>query len=816
MQQLAKQQRPITPGKLSILVLALAGAFANMATAHAQTTTITTTQNWTSGDFSINSDTIIIPPPSAHGIDAINVLGTLTNNGAIYAGTSYGIFNQGTISSLINNGIISAYTGIFNEYGTIGVLNNRGVITGNGYSGITNYAGTIGVLNNSGTISSKAGIGNFNSAVIGTLNNSGVIKATASGNAITNYRSLISSLNNSGTISGGTGINNDFGAIDALNNSGLISGSAYAIYFPASGLQGSFVNTGTIAGKISVGAPTAFTITGGSGASFGTLTGYSGGIGVSDIGTITSNGLTFTGNQLLNDNVDAGSSGAVTNLGKLQVNNPLSINGNYVQGSGSTLIIGVASHNITNVLNLNDTGYGRLIVNGSVTLDGSSVTLKTPGYGFAPGQRYVVVAANGGISVTGVSYSATGYSVTGTTMTDSSDPGYTDLVLTLGNSTAVNNATNSNSALSLGGLFKYTGTNSAFLAVFNPAAALDSTAANKAGAQLSPAAVTSAATRAADAANQAIGNVVTSHMDGFRVAQAGSSGVASGERAADIALWGQMFDGRAVQGERDSLSGYHANYRGLVLGADSAVSDSMRAGGLFSASKISVATDGDNTGTSATVNSYGLTAYATYTGAPWYVNVMAGATHQQYRTVRAISYTGFAGVANGNFNGQQYLTSAQAGYPLSLDAWLPGATLTPIAGLSYSSLRTNGYTETGGNGAALTVNSATYNSLKSELGVKLENSVDTAYGKLLPSVQLGWRHEFREDAVQTGASFAADSTGSTAFVSKNATAVANTGVLNLGVTLLQSQRLSLMAKYTLEAGGGYIAQTGSVQVRWQY
>lgn len=90
----------------------------------------------------------------------------------------------------------------------------------------------------------------------------------------------------------------------------------------------------------------------------------------------------------------------------------------------------------------------------------------------------------------------------------------------------------------------------------------------------------------------------------------------------------------------------------------------------------------------------------------------------------------------------------------------------------------------------------------------------TAYGKLLPSVQLGWRHEFKDGRVQTGASFVADSTGSTAFVTQSASAVPNVGVLTLGMNLLQGKRLSLTAKYTLESGGGYLAQTGSMQARW--
>jgi outer membrane autotransporter protein len=765
------------------------------------------------------------------GISNKGSVGALTNNGSI-SGTTAGISNYGAISALTNGTIgntlsnISGGTiGISNigstansAIGTIGALTNYGIISGTN-AGISNTGG-IGTLTNNGIIGGNTTTnGISNTGTITSLTNNGSIGGNNATNGISNT-GTITSLTNSGTISGGKGIANS-GSIGTLSNSGLIYGST-ALDLTSGSTLTNFTNTGTIIGNINNATSTALTITGGTGTIFGTLTGV-----IGSIGTITNTGsnLRFAGNTYLNDDINVATN-TVTNAGTLQVNSPLTITGNYVQGSGSSLIIGVTNNvSLSNLVNLSDVGYGRLVVLGAATLDGSSVTVKSTGsYALAQGQRYVVVAATGALSTVGATYSASGYTVTGTTVTEtitinSVVTTYNDLVLTLGGATgtkAVNNATNSDAVSALGGLFNYGGTNANMLAVYNPATTLDKAAANKAGAQLSPASVTGAATQAANAATQAVSNVATSRMDSFRLARAGGSGVATGERATDIALWGQIFGGRATQGERQAISGYHANYRGLLLGADTAVSDTVRAGGLFSAAKTSVASDGDNTGSSANVNSYGLSAYATYTGEPWYVNAMAGAIHQQYSTVRSISYSSFSGIANGGFNGQQYSTSLHAGYPLSLNAWLPGATLTPIAGLSYSTLRADGYTESGGNGAALTVKSATSNSLKSELGAKLENSFDTSYGKLLPSVQLGWRHEFKDGAMQTGASFVADSTGSTAFVSKGASAVANLGVLNIGATLLQSQSLSLSAKYTLEAGGGYTAQTGSVQVRWQY
>ena len=292
--------------------------------------------------------------------------------------------------------------------------------------------------------------------------------------------------------------------------------------------------------------------------------------------------------------------------------------------------------------------------------------------------------------------------------------------------------------------------------------------------------------------------------------------MATGEHSYDVGVWGQVFDGHANQSERDNVSGYSANYNGLLLGADAEVTDHVRAGGLFSYAKTSMSNSGDNTGTSASVNSYGLSAYGSYTDDPWYVNVLAGVAKQQYSTARDVSYTGFSGVANGSFHGLQYTTAVQAGYPLNVEQWLPGVTVTPLAGLSYSTLRQDGYSETGGNGAGLSVNAADANSLKSELAVKAETSFDTSYGKLQPLVQVGWHHEYHDSRMQSTASFADDTTGTTSFATQSAKPVSDTGALALGVTLLESKNLKVAARYTIEAGSGYIGQTADVQLRYQF
>lgn len=897
-----------TLGRLSALSLSLTAALTATG-AHAGTISLSNVDYANPAAMTVNDQvqitnagTIVNDGTLGGGvlgaIVATGTIGTLNNNGLI-SGSNYGILANSTMGTLNNNSsgtISSSYIGIMN-FGTISVLNNDGVMA-SGYADIQNYlVGTIVALNNRGTIGSiyngtfpdqAERIGTltnsglirsiFNFGNIGALNNDGGIEALTNAvnstilsvsnhgtiNAVINGGTLSSLLNaggglitstgantaairntgtvttltNAGAINGAYGINNDSsaGIISALNNSGTITGSVaairnagaigelnnmgvisggngLAISLGAGSALGSFTNAGAVLGTIANNSGAALTINGGAGALFGTLTGAGGGIGAGDTGFINSNAnVVFgSGSQLLNDNISVnGGAGTVSNTGALQINNPIAITGNFTQGSGANLLLGITNPSTGG--NIADTGYGRLVVNGNAVLDGSTVTLKPIGYRLAQGQRYVVVAATGTVSAVGVTYSSGDYVITGAIRTDTSNAAYHDLVLTLGSPLAASNATNGNALSSLNGLFGYTGTDSSMLGVFNPAVALNTPqSANRAGAQLSPAAVRDAVFRTSVSASGAVQDAIGERIDGQRMAQLASGGVSTGESSLDPTLWGHLFGGKVNQGERDGVSGYHANTTGFLLGADLQALAGWRAGGLFSYARTNIGNDGDNSGSSASINAYGLTAYAGYDGKPWYLNVTAGAARQIYDTTRAISYTGFGGVAQASFQGELYSASVQAGYPLALG----DATLTPMLGLRYGNLRQDGYTETGGNGAALTVASGSGSSLKSEVAAKYERSLQTSSGELKPFTQLGWLHEFR-GALRTGAGFAGDTTGTTAFTAPSASPLRNSVALSLGATLLRGRNLSVQARYTIQAGRAYTAQTGEATLRWQY
>jgi outer membrane autotransporter protein len=374
-------------------------------------------------------------------------------------------------------------------------------------------------------------------------------------------------------------------------------------------------------------------------------------------------------------------------------------------------------------------------------------------------------------------------------------------------------ATVPNAVEALTGLSSYTGLNPQLMNLQNAALALDqfgsSAAANHAGKQLVPTSQSSTV-RAAAAPTTDVLNIISSHADGLRLAQADrASGISTGESGPAWGVWGQAFGGHASQDERDQVDGYSANFGGLLLGVDHSINDTWRAGGVFSYSNAAINNTGDTAGDTTRVNSYGLMGYASYTAPRWYTNLSAGIVQQRYDTNRAVNLTGFSGDASGSFSGTQYVARAEAGYPLAVGA----ATITPVASLTYSYLHQNAYTETGGDGAALSVGAAHMTSVDSDLGVKIERELSTSYGELIPELRLAWRHEYDNTRTQTTASFAADPTGQTSFTSLGASPVEDEAVVSLAVTLLHANNLSVTARYELDAGSGYLAQGGALRLR---
>ncbi|VVE69461.1 hemagglutinin-related protein [Pandoraea captiosa] len=790
--------------------------------------------------------------------------GTITSTSTLSNGV--GVWSTGQIGSIDNSGLITGYTGAMvvasgnpTPRSTLDTFTNSGSVVGT-FAGLSNYGGTIGTINN------LAG-GRFTGT--DAAYSSGIVNDWTSANA-TSYAGTIGAINNAGTLTAGYyGIFNA-ASIGTINNlaGGTITGLGGAISNQsATSSIGQINNAGTIAGWIINRSPNDLRIAGATDGTFGTITSFGptyGGTIVSTNADVRFNG----GNLVVGNNFDlAGTRTAYNEASVLQINKAIQVSGNYAQSAGATLQIGVASNAVTTGDTATDSGYGRLVVSGNTTLAaGSSVALQSLGYNFAAGQRYVVIDTAG---TANYNASSLVYRVNGSTTLDASgaevaNGSHKNLVVTLANGTGANNgsgngginnggntgntgntgnaggtgsnpeagngnnngglpafdprtnatiASASNAVSALRGLLGYTGVSdpqllNLFNATLGTLSDRSADSANRVGKQLAPA----QNLRAAGAATFGSMNLVNSHVNGLRVAQAGGTGVATGDSAANWDVWGQAFGGHSSQSAREDVDGYSANYGGLLVGADRAFGERVRAGGAFQFSRTVINNDGSTSGNQTSVNGYGLIGYAAYTGEPWYVNLTGSVVLQRYNSTRMVSMQGFSGAANGNFNGQQYVTSAEFGWPLALGR----AIVTPLASLTYSYLNQSSYTETGGNGTALSVGSSGSSSVRSALGAKIAVPIETSSGTWTPELGLRWVHEYNRTRQSTGASFAADPTGQTGFTTVGATPVSDLAEMSLGVTLMRANNLSASIRYDLQVGSGFVSHTGIVRVQQRF
>lgn len=516
---------------------------------------------------------------------------SISNTGLITGDAGIVLENDASVASLINGGTINASLGIgvfgdnVEELSSIGSISNTGLIDAD--DGLIVSGGWyVGTFFNSGTLSANMGIGAFGNpedavGTIAAINNSGLIDAEDG--LVVEGDSYVGTFFNSGSIDTNIamGIYNG-GTLGSLSNEGIISGESAALSIDG-GSIGSIYNDGVIAGNIY--STSGLTFFGSEGEDIWTLTGYDKG----SIGTISiaAGDLTFvTGNTVLNDNVILGEGQLVNGSAQLMVNNVLTIDGDYQQGSGASLLFGVNNYLATNGDINAYNGYGRLVVSGSANIvSGSNVGLMGNGqYAFAQGQRYVVIRANSDgtdYNADKLDYWAENYTglLTGNTVTHGST---SDLVVTLGDCNGdykpIGYATTSNAISALNDLFNYGGTESSLLNLFNAGAAVGNTAeANRAGAQLSPAAIASASVQAAALPAMSVLDVLAQRGEAIRLAGAGS-GISTGENDDGPVAWGQGFGCKVNRGQQWDIAGYDGLFVGVMLGGNGEVNDNWRLG----------------------------------------------------------------------------------------------------------------------------------------------------------------------------------------------------------------------------------------------
>lgn len=289
-----------------------------------------------------------------------------------------------------------------------------------------------------------------------------------------------------------------------------------------------------------------------------------------------------------------------------------------------------------------------------------------------------------------------------------------------------------------------------------------------------------------------------------------NAGTGLGELAGtdQYGLWLQAFGSKSSQDLHASYAGFDANTSGLTIGADTLLASDWVVGSAFSYGRTDVSQQDYRNGDSSDIDTYQLTAYASRDFGVWYLDGMLGYAQQQYQTKRN---TSVAGIAKGDFDGEQLLAKVEAGYPIDLDQQL---TLTPLAGLEWNRLELDSYQEKDAGPLALHVKGEHSERIASNLGARLEMAIDLEHGATLyPSTHARWVHQFNNDGIDTTAAFIG---GGSSFVTPGQQLAEDSYIVGVGLTLQQASGSSVSLQLDTEQATARSGYAGQVEAQWVF
>lgn len=483
--------------------------------------------------------------------------------------------------------------------------------------------------------------------------------------------------------------------------------------------------------------------------------------------------------------------------------------GAFTTTSGSMIKVAITGDGTTS--GAGSSNLSQIITDGAVTLaDGTRVVPVLSYSAVTNGARYLWIDGTGDATVGNVIASNTALLKWKVMRGDDASLGQdaSDVYMVAEKNSVTTVAGSSNSLKVLGTLEQAAAGNAQLQALLDQIAANPGMAA-KAAEQLKPNTSVQSATQGSMNATTGTVNAVGARTSDMRVAQAagGQTGIAAGESLKGFGVWAQAIGFTGSQGMRRGQDGFDADTLGMAFGGDIRVADPLRVGVAFSYSKTNVDSTGDSSGSGMDVNSYQGTLYASYTGAPWYVDGMLIYGVHKYDATRAL--TALSQVATADYEGRQYTAQVAGGYPLAFG----NTVVTPNASLAYSRLNQDAYTESGAGGANLTVDSQQTDSVRSGLGVKASHTYKSGTMRLVPEVRATWFHEYAAKEMETTAAFAA---GGSTFTTTGAAPARDSLALGVGVNLIDSDQLTVSANYDAELKEHYLGHTGTLQVRWDF
>jgi outer membrane autotransporter protein len=681
---------------------------------------------------------------------------TIVNDGVLVSTTNFGgtlNFNDSSTAANAtifnnNNGQTAFFQATTGGNATIvnstnGPLDRSMFLAGGTYFFATSSAGNATIINNSGGIAYFGETSSAGNATI--INNSGgttyFFEASSAGSA-TIVANAGGTVDISGLTTGGTTAGSIAGAgaytlgskqltVGANNLSTTVNG-VIADGGSAGGSGGSLVKVGS--GTLTLAG--ANTYTGGTTLNAGGLV-----VNGSLASGVTMNGGTLGGSGTIG--------GLVANAGTLAPGNSigtLTVNGNFVQGAGTTYQVEV-----------NAAGQGdRINVGGTATINGGTVQVLAQSGTYGRNTTYIILNATGGVSG---AYSSVSSNFAFLTPSLSYDANNVYLLLFQPKGAFAAGAQTDNQR-AVGRV----------LDIANPTATGDFGAALNALSVLStaqgPAALNAISGQNYAGFSNAMVQGAQLFMSNF-ANRAGSGRSGGGAKVAlaeacdvacdttEPALWGAW--GGAVGSTGTIAGNNNAGTFTYSVGGFSGGLDRQIAPNFLAGVTVGYQTGGQWTGgfdgrTVTDTVQAGL--YGSFTQGPAYVDALAAYAYNANQLWQPINIPGLQPrTAFGQTAGNQFLGQLETGWRFDLGG-AAAYYVTPFGLLQGSTVTQNGFTETGAQSLNLSVAQQTTSSLRTVFGAQVGAAMDVGLrDRVAAQLRFGWSHEYSDTARPVTASF---------------------------------------------------------------
>ncbi len=276
-------------------------------------------------------------------------------------------------------------------------------------------------------------------------------------------------------------------------------------------------------------------------------------------------------------------------------------------------------------------------------------------------------------------------------------------------------------------------------------------------------------------------------------------------------LWVDISTRQQRLGEGNDVATARMDTTSLTVGGDMVVGNNWRAGAAlhYDNGRIKV----DDRRSKNDLESVGLTLGAgrIIPIADGKLNVLLGAGYvrHQLKSRRDISDSGLNQTLKANYHGDTTHAFGELGYALPLNA---STTLEPFAGLAWTRLHTQGFTESGGS-AALSGESQSSNTTTSTLGLRAQMQLPVGSAQATLHASAGWRHAYGNVNPQALVAF----DGGQPYSVQGAPIARNAALVEVGAALNLSPNATLKLGYAGQFGNnGLRDHAGELKLNWLF